>query len=95
VRREGFVFVFLRIKQKKKKRERKKKLKSYELECESTPVCALTKEGSVFCSFFQASGEREGERESLRIFFLLQIEEETRFAVRGYLYRGRRRRTEI
>ncbi len=88
--------MFLRIKQKKKKRERKKKLKSYELECESTPVCALTKEGSVFCSFFQASGEREGERERVcESFFLLQIEEERRFAVRGYLYRGRRRRTEI
>lgn len=63
MRREGFVFVFVRIKQKKKKkRKRKKKLKSYELEFESTPVCALTKEGSVFCSFFQASGERERER---------------------------------
>jgi hypothetical protein len=68
VRREGFVFVFVRIKQKKKKKRKRKKLKSYELEFESTPVCALTKEGSVFCSFFQASGERERERERERVY---------------------------
>ncbi len=59
--------MFVRIKQKKKKIKRKKKLKSYELEFESTPVCALTKEGSVFCRFFQASGERERERERERV----------------------------
>jgi len=52
--------VFVRLKQKKKKRKRRKKLKSYELEFESAPVCALTKEGSVFSSFF-SSFERERE----------------------------------
>jgi hypothetical protein len=94
VRREGFVFVFVRIKQKKKKKKRKrrKKLKSYELEFESTPVCALTKEGSVFCSFFQASGERE--REFASLFSVADRGRET-VCSKGILYRGRTRRTEI
>ncbi len=83
--------MFVRLKQKKKKRKRKKKLKSYELEFESAPVCALTKEGSVFSSFFQASKERE------RVSSLFSVADRRRETVcsKAILYRGSRRGTEI